>query len=108
MALRTLSTCAAGEGAEIQWIVTSARRAKSHTIAQEAPDDSEARSCGLVGRDRRGRCRSIVSQLLSDKLSGDNPPSDPMRYSPKASSAPFVAGAETVVPANSFSIYSFS
>ena len=49
-----------------------------------------------------------VSQLHSEKLSGDNPPSDPMRYSPKTSSMPFVAGAEAVVPANSFAISSFS
>lgn len=74
MALRTLSTCAAGEGAEIQWIVTSARRAKSHTIAQEAPDDSEARSCGLVGRIAAVDGQAASCQLLGSPPNGQLPP----------------------------------
>ena len=89
MALRTLSTCAAGEGAEIQWIVTSARRAKSHTIAQEAPDDSEARSYGLVVRIAAVDGPSSIAQLLG------SPPNGQLR--PKNSAAALLAA--TVVAA---------
>jgi hypothetical protein len=49
-----------------------------------------------------------VSQLHSDVLSADNSPSDPTRHSPKTSAMPFAEGAVVVVPANSFTIYTFS
>jgi hypothetical protein len=36
--------------------------------------------------------RALVSQLHSEQVGADNPPSDPTRYSPKNSSMPFVEG----------------